>query len=1370
MAQQANPQLAEGAPPPNFHIDAFDRKKIRWNRWVERLETAFAIYGIGIAELRRNFLLHLMGPDTYEIACDKVAPQSPRTMTYQAIIDVLEGHFNPQPLEISENFRFKCRKQGDKNASSPDETIDEYLTALRRIAVTCNFGNYLETALRNQLVFGMKSNDIRARLLERRQLTLADARDVAVGMELSLKGGAEIEGAYAKQEVHALHNQQGKAKHKKVGGSSQSSGKPASDLQCYRCGDKSHVAKKCRHLNTVCSYCKIKGHLERVCMKKTAANRGESSRQGSKLSTVKASHIDVREGRDAKKASSGDVIVGEICTVDSRPSDAKMWLPVNVCGVSLRFEVDTGSPVSIINTQYYDKHFRNIKLRNSDLNLVSYCNTDIQIKGVLDADVECNGTKERLPLYVVNSGKHPLLGREWLKVLAVDWSSILQTSGTVHAINPLNISNALNELFATYTRVFDDSIGKISSVQARLTLKPNATPVFLRARKVPFNLKNAIDNELDKLVTEGVLTKVDNSSWATPIVPVKKSDNRIRICGDYKQTVNPNLKVDQHPLPTVDELFASLAGGDKFSKIDLVQAYLQLEVAPEDREILTLNTHRGLYRPNRLMYGIASAPAIWQRQIEIILQGIDGVSVFLDDIKITGPNDVHLSRLEEVLRRLDQYNIRVNRAKCEFLTNKIEYCGYLIDREGIHKVQKKMDAIQFMPRPKNKDEVRSFVGFINYYGRFFDNLSTMLYPLNNLLKDTVEFKWTKECEHSFYTVKQQMQSDRCLVHYSPELPLLLATDASPYGVGAVLSHVYPDGSERPIQFASQTLNATQQKYMQVDKEAYAIIFGVKKYFQYLYGRRFILVTDNHAVTKIFSEHKGLPVMSALRMQHYATYLQSFDYEIRFRKSTDHANADAMSRIPVKLCGSENIIEESDVVEMNQIDTLPVTAEQLSQATSEDKNIQTLLQGLRYGQAVDGKDRFGIDQTEFTIQNGCLLRGIRVYVPVKLRERVLAELHSTHFGITRTKSLARGVCWWMGIDREIEELISNCAECQSIRSEPTKVLPHPWEPATEPFQRVHADFAGPFQDTYFFIMVDAYTKWPEIRVCKSITAEHTERMCREIFSRFGIPAVFVSDHGTQFTAESFQRFLKLNGITHKMGAPYHPATNGQAERYVQTFKQKLKAIRCPKSKLDVEIANILMTYRKMIHPSTGRSPSMMVFGRQIKSRLDLMLPTNSVRRPANPVNRVFLDGDKVRVRDFLSANKWQFGQVVSKLGKMRYSIRLDDGRLWERHVDHMCGVGSNLDSSSRAGSKEMAPEFATPIVTTASSGDNRSCEVQPVVGTSFTSESQAPPPVQPVANGGQQAVVSEGARMGNVEPVQPVRRSNRVVKPPCRLNL
>lgn len=319
MAQPEPPAVEQAALPPNFYFEAFDRRKIRWSRWVERLETAFAIYNVTVNNLRRNFLLHLMGAETYEIACDKVAPQNIREMEYQQIVDTLEAHFNPQPLEISENFRFKCRRQGDKNASSPEETVDEYLVALRRIAVTCNFGTYLETALRNQLVFGLKRNDIRGRLLERRQLTLQDARDIAVSMELSLKGGAEIEGAIAKQEVNALQKPQGKAKNKKVGSSSQSSSSNAGDLHCYRCGDKSHLANQCKHQSTVCSYCKVKGHLERVCQK-AAGKKPVSGSSGRKPGSARTHHIE----QESEDGSVDNFSVGEICTLVGRPGDAKL--------------------------------------------------------------------------------------------------------------------------------------------------------------------------------------------------------------------------------------------------------------------------------------------------------------------------------------------------------------------------------------------------------------------------------------------------------------------------------------------------------------------------------------------------------------------------------------------------------------------------------------------------------------------------------------------------------------------------------------------------------------------------------------------------------------------------------------------------------------------------------------------------------------------------------------------------------------------------------------------------------------------------------------------------------------------------------------
>lgn len=420
-----------GNLPPSFHIDAYDRKKTRWSRWVERLETAFTIYGVVDDNLRRNLLLHLMGPETYETLCDKIAPDNPRTRTFQVIVDTLEQYFNPRPLEISENFRFKCRRQGDKDALSPDESVEEYLVALRRIAVTCNFGGYLDTALRNQLVFGLKRNDIRGRLLERRNLTLQDALDVAVSMELSQKGGAEIAGSLSKSEVNAVQHRRGKAYDKKVGGKSPSAGKSTGEKYCFRCGDKSHLAKACKHQNTVCSYCNIKGHLERVCMRKSSANKGHSGKSEAKSSTVKA--IDQRSS-STDDIDVGEVMYGEICALSSS-SAAKLWLTLVLNGVAVRFEIDTGSPVSIISAQFFQRYFKECHLRKCSLNLVSYCDTNIRVLGVLDVIVDCCGVRANLPLYVVDSSKHPLLGREWLKVLNVNWNTILKKPAVVNVID-----------------------------------------------------------------------------------------------------------------------------------------------------------------------------------------------------------------------------------------------------------------------------------------------------------------------------------------------------------------------------------------------------------------------------------------------------------------------------------------------------------------------------------------------------------------------------------------------------------------------------------------------------------------------------------------------------------------------------------------------------------------------------------------------------------------------------------------------------------------------------------------------------------------------------------------------------------------------
>ena len=380
---------------------------------------------------------------------------------------------------------------------------------------------------------------------------------------------------------------------------------------------------------------------------------------------------------------------------------------------------------------------------------------------------------------------------------------------------------------------------------------------------------------------------------------VPKKDGSVRICGDYKTTVNPELQAEQYPLPRIGDIFANLAGGQKFSKIDLRQAYHQLEMEEDSKKYLTINTHMGLFQYNRLVFGITSAPAIWQRTIDQVLEGTSGTSCILDDMIISGKDDdVHLTNLEEVLQRLQLHGLRANKAKCEFFKEKITYCGHDIDSNGLHKSAEKVEAVLKAPRPNDVAEVRSFLGLINYYHRFLPNLSTAVHPLNQLLEKNHKWKWTEQCEAAFHKVKEMITSEQVLTHYDPSLPLRLACDASPVGIGAVLSHVMSDGTKRPVAFASRTLTKTEQKYAQIDKEALSIVWGVKKFHVYLFGRSFTLYTDHQPLTSIFHPRKSIPVVTAARLQRYALFLAGYDYTIEYKNTKVHSNADGLSRLPL----------------------------------------------------------------------------------------------------------------------------------------------------------------------------------------------------------------------------------------------------------------------------------------------------------------------------------------------------------------------------------------------------------------------------------------------------------------------------------------
>ena len=435
------------------------------------------------------------------------------------------------------------------------------------------------------------------------------------------------------------------------------------------------------------------------------------------------------------------------------------------------------------------------------------------------------------------------------------------------------ITVEVDQLLLKYNKVFTEGLGVMNNFEATLQLKEGARPKFCCARSVPFALKETIEKELDRLEAKGILEKVTHSEWAAPVVPVPKAEGQIRLCGDYKVTINPVLEVDQYPLPKPDNIFATLATGKYFSKIDLTHAYQKMKLKEDSRHLVTINTHRGLFRYTRLPFGVASAPSIFQKVMDTVLQGLPKVICYLDDILVSGATrEEHLQNLENVLQRLQQYNIRAKRSKCAFMCESVDYLGHRIDATGLHTLSSKVKAVQNAPQPKNVQELRSFLGLLHYYGKFLPNLATLLHPLNALLKSGSKWVWSTECSKAFQAAKQLLVTAPVLAHYDPELPIRLAGDASAYGIGAVISHICEDGSERPIAFTSQTLSPAEMNYPQIEKEALSLIYGVTKFHQYLYGRKFVLVTDHCPLTTLLGPKQEIPPLAAARMQRWALVL------------------------------------------------------------------------------------------------------------------------------------------------------------------------------------------------------------------------------------------------------------------------------------------------------------------------------------------------------------------------------------------------------------------------------------------------------------------------------------------------------------------
>ena len=699
------------------------------------------------------------------------------------------------------------------------------------------------------------------------KLTFEDALKIVSSMEAATKSAVELQaGEKSQQQVHKVESSDIK---------DQTSRPPF-----YRRGKKDHPSNRCRFLRAVCNNCGKVGHIQRICR---SPQQGQLPKRQRKLPAP--SRKTQQQIKTVTSTSDKDSEY-QLHNLSTQKADPIM-VTLSVEGKDLQMEVDTGAAVSLVPFEIYQQLCPEKELLLSSLELRTYSGEQIKPVGCQEVQVRYGDQSATVNLIVVE-GKGPnLFGRDWLQVFKVDWASLY---------NVKSEEGQVQSILKKHEAVFKEGLGTLTGYKAKIHIDPTATQKYFKARSVPYAMKSKIEDELDRLQKEGIIEPVTFSEWAAPIVPVLKADKSVRICSDFKVTVNPVSKLDRYPIPKIEDLLATLAKGKYFSKLDMSRAYLQLELEEESKKFMVINTHRGLYRYNRLPFGIASAPGIFQRVMENLVQGIP---VYLDDILITGATDKdHLKSLGEVLHRFEEAGLRLRKDKCVFKDSSVTYLGHRIDAEGVHPTPEKIKAIERAPSPSNVTQLKSYLGLLTYYNRFLPNLTSILFPLYRLLKKNARWHWTQREEESFQASKKLLTSAEVLVHFDPNLELLLSCDASAYGVGAVLAHRLPDGSERPIGYVSRTLSDAERNYSQMKKDGLACIFGVKKFHSYLFGHPLTLYTDHLPLKSLFNEHHCVPTQASGGIQRSALILSSYENSIAFRPTYKHNNADAMSRLPM----------------------------------------------------------------------------------------------------------------------------------------------------------------------------------------------------------------------------------------------------------------------------------------------------------------------------------------------------------------------------------------------------------------------------------------------------------------------------------------
>ncbi|CAH8545975.1 unnamed protein product [Schistosoma haematobium] len=702
-----------------------------------------------------------------------IFPMNPRDLSFDATIEILSQIFAEQSSLF--NIRYQCLKMtkaGDddwvKHAGLVNRECERFkLSAMTEDQFKC-------------LVFvcslqSPEDADIRTRILSKIEqcsnLTLQEVTTECQRLVNLKHDTSMVENIGQLPYVRAVSGKNSSCSRKV----SHTGNQPSSP--CWSCGGW-HYKRFCPYKEHCCSNCHRKGHKENCCRKRT--HKRHSLKPYSKKYRYSAltNKILVSHNR-------------------ARSCHQRKYVTLNINKHRTRLQLDTASDITLISPETWKNIGRPMVFPTTQL-AHSASGGKLNIVEEVPCTVSKGTVTTNTTLYLTKKPALDLMGLDLIETLKLADHSINSICRRVSTDNTPEW-NQKNAMLQRHQNVFREGLGECTKAKALLTLKPAATPVFRPRRPVPYAALPVVEQELERLQKLGVIEPVNFSEWAAPIVVVKKTNGSVRLCADYSTGLNEALETHQYPLPLPEDLFAKLNGGKLFAKLDLSEAYLQIPVADESKNLLTINTHKGLFRYNRLPFGVKTAPSIFQQIMDTMLQDVSGAAAYLDDIIIMGVDRVDLEKkLDQVLTRIAEYGLRIRPEKWDFCMQKVRYLGFIIDKDGRRPDPENTLAVKTMPRPTDVPTLRSFLALVSHYGAFIPNLHQLRAPLNNLLVKNVKWSWSATCQAAFDEIKKVLVSELLLTHYDPSLPIVVASDASNYGIGAVISHIMPDGSEKAI--------------------------------------------------------------------------------------------------------------------------------------------------------------------------------------------------------------------------------------------------------------------------------------------------------------------------------------------------------------------------------------------------------------------------------------------------------------------------------------------------------------------------------------------------------------------------------------------